>query len=320
MAPIDDLAPDQRAVLQLLLKQGKSYDELSALLRIEPDAVRDRAVGALEALGPRDGAPLPEERRAEIADYLLGQQTASQRQATREFLEGSASGRGWARVAAGELRPLAGDALPEIPAEGAELDEAFDALGARQARQQQVRRSSRRGGIILLVALGVVIAAVVLLIVNSGSDSGGGSTGGNGGTLATSPPSTTSTTSSAKIVAQINLLAQPGAPKSRLGVARVVEQSGQRVLAFEAQGLPASTSRLAYGVWVKKDSGAASFLGYPQATVGKNGKLAFVSALSTDLTQYKTLLVTREPTSNKGLPKQPGEVVLSGPIRVASGG
>src|SRR5690242_2743128 len=163
MAPIDDLAPDQRAVLQLLLKQGKGYDELATLLRIEPDAVRERAVLALEALGPRDGAPLAEERRAEIPDYLLGQQTASQRQATREFREGSAGGRGWARVVAGELRPLAGDALPEIPAEGAELDEAFDALGARQARQKHVRRSSRRGGIILLVALGVVIAAVVLL-------------------------------------------------------------------------------------------------------------------------------------------------------------
>ena len=56
MSRIDDLAPDQRAVLQLLLKQGKSYVELATLLRITPDAVRDRAVAALEELGPRDGA------------------------------------------------------------------------------------------------------------------------------------------------------------------------------------------------------------------------------------------------------------------------
>jgi hypothetical protein len=319
MSGIDDLAPDQRAVLQLLLKQGKAYVELAALLRIEPDAVRERAVAALDELGPSDGVQLAAERRGEIADYLLGQQSASERQKTREMLEGSAAGRAWARVVAGELRPLAGDALPEIPAEGAELDEAFEALDARHARQAEVRRASRRGGIILLVALGVVVAAVVLLIVNSGSDNGS-SGGNNSGTLATNPPSTTSTTSSAQIVAQINLLPQPGAPKNRLGVARVVEQGGQRVLAFEAQGLPASTTRLAYGVWVQNASGASSFLGYPQATVGKDGKLAFVSALSTDLTKYKTLLLTREPAGTKGLPKHPGDVVLSGPIRVASGG
>src|SRR3954449_616753 len=151
MTPIDDLAPDQRAVLQLLLKQGKAYTELAALLRISPDAVRDRAVTALEAMGPRDGAPLAAELRGEIADYLLGQQSASERAATREFLEGSAAGRAWARVVAGELRPLAGDALPEIPAEGAEVEEAFGALQAREARRTEVQRSSKLGGAIILV-------------------------------------------------------------------------------------------------------------------------------------------------------------------------
>src|SRR5206468_3279744 len=78
-------------------------------------------------LGPRDGAQLAPQRRAEVADYLLAQQSASERAATREFLEGSAAGRAWARVVAGELRPLAGDALPAVPAEGAEVEEAFDA-------------------------------------------------------------------------------------------------------------------------------------------------------------------------------------------------
>src|SRR3954465_1576245 len=125
MSGIDDLAPDQRAVLQLLLKQGKAYIELAALLRIEPDAVRDRAITALNELGPREGVQLAPERRAEIGDYLLGQQSASERQATREFLESSGAGRAWARTVAGELRPLAGEALPEIPAEGAEAEEAF---------------------------------------------------------------------------------------------------------------------------------------------------------------------------------------------------
>src|SRR5439155_24241593 len=93
MSRIDDLAPDQRAVLQLLLKQGKSYVELATLLRITPDAVRDRAVAALEELGPRDGAELAPERRAEVPDYLLAQQSASDRAATPDFRERSAGAR-----------------------------------------------------------------------------------------------------------------------------------------------------------------------------------------------------------------------------------
>src|SRR4051812_33900102 len=170
MSPVDDLAPDQRAVLQLLLKQGKAYVELAALLRISPEAVRTRAVGALDALGPRDGAPLAAERRAEVADYLLGQQSASERQAAREFLEGSAAGRAWARVVAGELRPLAPDALPDIPAERAEVEEAFGALDARERRRAEVQRSSKLGGAIILVGAVIVAVALILVIRNNGDD------------------------------------------------------------------------------------------------------------------------------------------------------
>src|SRR5437763_4373103 len=201
MSGIDDLAPDQRAVLQLLLKQGKAYVELAALLRIEPDAVRERAVTALDELGPRDGVQLAPERRAEIADYLLGQQSASERQQTREMLEGSASGRAWARVVAGELRPVAGDALPEIPAEGAEVDEAFGALQARQERKAEVERKSRIGGLALI--LGAVIVAVVLILVIRG-----GSDNNDNGTASNSTPKTgtaTSTNAQPSIDKQVNL-------------------------------------------------------------------------------------------------------------------
>ena len=46
MSPVDALPADQRAVVQLLLKQGKSYGELADLLRIDEGAVRERAVSA----------------------------------------------------------------------------------------------------------------------------------------------------------------------------------------------------------------------------------------------------------------------------------
>ena len=74
MGRLDDLSPDQRAVVQLLLQQGKRYDELATLLRIEPAAVRARAEAALAELGRAAGATEPPEaQRAVLADWLLGQ-------------------------------------------------------------------------------------------------------------------------------------------------------------------------------------------------------------------------------------------------------
>src|SRR3954471_23850999 len=117
MSRIDELPPDQRAALQLLLRQGRSYDDIASLLRIDPSAVRERARAALDALGPEDVGELPLEDQDHIADYLLGQQSASQRAQTRRLLESSAPARAWARVVSGELRDIAPDSLPEIPAE-----------------------------------------------------------------------------------------------------------------------------------------------------------------------------------------------------------
>ena len=88
MGSVDSLNAQQRAVLHLLLRQGKSYDEIAGMLHSDATAIRRRAQGAVAAVAP-DDADVSADRRAEIADYLLGQQTASQRAATREYLEGS---------------------------------------------------------------------------------------------------------------------------------------------------------------------------------------------------------------------------------------
>ena len=85
MSRIDELKPDQRAALQLLLKQGRSYEDIASLLRIDPSAVQHRARGALDALGPEDVQGLTMAQQDEIADYLLGQQSASQRAQTRDL-------------------------------------------------------------------------------------------------------------------------------------------------------------------------------------------------------------------------------------------
>ncbi len=112
MTRFEELPADRRAVLQLLLKQGKSYDELGRLLRIDRHRVRERARDAVLHLGPP-------ERKDELVDYLLGQQTPSQQAASRALLEESAEARSWARGVAAELRGIGAGDLPEIPAERA---------------------------------------------------------------------------------------------------------------------------------------------------------------------------------------------------------
>jgi hypothetical protein len=116
MSRLDELPPDQRAALSLLLRQHKSYAEVATLLGIAERAVHDRAHAALAVLAPRRARELTPERRLEIGDYLLGQQPGvAERLRTRTYLSSSEPARAWAAEIAAQLAPLAGAGLPEIP-------------------------------------------------------------------------------------------------------------------------------------------------------------------------------------------------------------
>jgi Sigma-70, region 4 len=110
---LDALAPDQRAVVQLVLQQDRSYDELAGLLGISADAVRERALKGLARLAPAD--ELTPEEVGDVSDYLLGQQSVSGRETTRALLASSAPARMWARAVAGELEDVARTPLPGVP-------------------------------------------------------------------------------------------------------------------------------------------------------------------------------------------------------------
>ena len=118
---LDALAPDQRAVVQLVLQQERSYDDLADLLGSSRDAVRARAHAGLARLAP--GQSLSEDDRGQLSDYLLGQQGVSERERTRELIADSADARRWARAVVGELAGVSGAALVDIPDD----DESEDA-------------------------------------------------------------------------------------------------------------------------------------------------------------------------------------------------
>jgi hypothetical protein len=308
MSRIDSLPPDQRAVLSLLLKQGKSYDELSALLRIDPSVVEDRAHEALDALGPEDVSGLTTDHRREIADYLLGQQSASERAATRQLLESSAPGRAWARVVADELHDVAPDALPEIPAVGTVPAVAFDRLEGRRPPPEVERRpSSKLGGLVLLALVAVAIIVGIVLLA-----SGGGGGGGSSGT-GTTPRTTTTGGRSPTVEAQINL--RPAHERSgELGVANIVSQGNQRVIAIVAQGLLPSPR---YAVWLYNSASDAQLLGFAPR-VGSNGRLQGLKEAPANLARFREILLTREPKRPDELrtpPRRPGTIVLRGSLR-----
>jgi Sigma-70, region 4 len=311
MARFDDLPADQKAVLQLVLRQGRTYAEIAGLLKISEAAVQNRALTALDALGPAD-AGLDDDHQDEVGDYLLGQQSASERAATRELLEDDQAARDWARAVAADLRGagVAGDDLPEIPADPAEVDEAFDALHARREARVQQARSSRLGGILIIVAVLLVIAGGVLVLTGAigGNDDDSGTTAATT-TAAADGSSATNANTQAKVEKQYNLT-PPDGGKTPLGVANLVTQNGERALAIVGQDLPASGH---YVLWLRNGT-KVKFLGFFPVVTGKGtnkGKLQGLVAAPSDLSSYNEMLITRETSST---PKQPSTIVLKGSL------
>src|SRR5215210_5880544 len=110
--PLDALAPDQRAVVQLVLQRERSYAQIAELLKISEDAVRARAHAGLSALAP--DVEIPADKLAQVSDFLLGQQDGKPRQATRRLLRSSNGAREWAETVRAQLEDVGGP-LPDLP-------------------------------------------------------------------------------------------------------------------------------------------------------------------------------------------------------------
>ena len=326
MSRLEALPADQKSVLQLLLRQGKGYDDLSGLLRLDADEVRSRAYDALDTLGP-GAAGLPAERRHEIADWLLGQQDPEEAVATRAFLDGSTAGRVWAHGVARELEPLAGDRLPELPAAGGMTDVPAATAPVDAADEEPAAatpfvpapspgpRVSRRGGALLIGGALVAIAAIVVLVIVL---TGGGDDNKPGSSTAQAANST-STQAQPRVRAQINLTPPKDAPaKKALAIVQVVDVSGQTAVNAVSQGLPTSNTKAAYGIWVYNSPSQAKLIGGFDKTDNK-GHLVFQGAMpkDVDISTYKEILVTQETSGN---PTKPGRIYLRGAIQNAAGG
>jgi hypothetical protein len=338
MASTDSLAPDQRAVLDLVLRRGRSYDDIARLLAIDRAAVRARALAAFDAIGPETG--ISPESRALITDYLLAQLPARVAEQTRERLAQLPYERAWARVVAAELEPIAAQPLPEIPdgprarqaaaaePQAASAQPASPASAPGQARAPRRgprlsdRPSSRRGGAIMLgVGALVVVAVVVVLaaLLSGGSSPQTPPTAAASSTSAPASPTTpssSSATSSAsstttpQVIAQTNLNPPAGGGSAK-GVGLIVKAGSAYAIILEAQGV-APNSHNAYAAWLYNSPSDSLRLGFVNPAVGKSGRLYVGSALPANAGHYKELLLTLETQS---APKTPGTIVLEGPLK-----
>jgi DNA-directed RNA polymerase specialized sigma24 family protein len=121
MATLDQLPAEQRAIVELVVQRGRSYDALAEVLQVPAGRVRELARDALAELSPRTAARVDPDWRGRVADYLLGQQAPADARATRDYLKKSESARAWALSLLDSLDPLYEDgSQPAVPDPGDE--------------------------------------------------------------------------------------------------------------------------------------------------------------------------------------------------------
>jgi hypothetical protein len=317
MSRLDELPPDQRAALSLLLRRHKSYSEVAAMLGIAEQAVRDRAHAALAILAPRQARGIDAERRREIGDYLLGQQTAvGERLRTRTLLSNSQAAGSWAQAIVAELTDLYDGAPPEIP--GVAAGTGASPPAARQEPYPLAQAattpaasfeagssapSSRLGGALLLAAMLAAVIVVVILLV-----SGGGSSKNK--TNSTGTSSTSAKKSGAKEEGRFTLHA--ATPHSRsVGTVEVLSEGGKRAFYIQAEHIPA-TSHFFYAIWLYNSPTSALALS-KAPSVGSSHQLAGAAPLPTNAGSYREILLTRETSTR---PQHPGHIVLRGTFKL----
>jgi Sigma-70, region 4 len=279
MPRLDDLPPDLRATLSLLVDRGKSYAQVAELLGIPESAVRDRAHAALDALaGAADASEPPPASPSEAPSALST----------------------WRPRATGQA------ASPS--------EQTARRAGSSPSGASSTLPVSRRGGALLLAGIVVVVVVVVVLLTSGG----GGSHSSSGTSTAASTPANTKSTASTgtksssskspSVVKQLTL--SPPEPGSKsIGIVEILVEGTQHAFYLAAEHLP-PTQGFFYAVWLYNSPTSTEAIS-KSPTVGSNGRLQGGALLPSNAADFHQILLTRE-TSER--PTHPGPTVLSSPF------
>jgi hypothetical protein len=317
MATFDQLPAEQRAILELVVGRGQTYDELSGMLGMPTARVRELAREALGDLAPATAARVDSDWRSQIADYVLGQQSGPESTATKGHFKRSEPARAWAYSlldSLGHLYP--NGAMPEIPegdgpapaaspaprAEPAPVRSPQSAVGSDAPRRRPLSPAAqavvRRRRIIGGVLAAAVIVVVILLITNV--------IGGGGGKKNAASTTGTSTTGGAPTKFLRDGVLKPVNGAKGTGIAVVLQQGSQVQLVVQATKLQPTTRQTAYEVWLYNSTSDAAPLG-AQFT-DQQGNLQGRGAVPANWQNFKYVVLTREKVGTN--PKTPSALVL----------
>ncbi len=276
MSRLDDLPPDLRATLSLLLDRGKSYAEIADMLAIPESTVRDRAHAALDALS-------------------AGPATA------RSGVSGPGSSRGTSPSERSTRTPRSSSPPSRAPS-----SDSPPPPSTARARAAAAPPSSRRAGALLLLALLAIVIVAVVLISGGGSGSGKASSTGSNASSTSSTSSKTSTASKPTEDKRITLSSPEPSSKS-IGAVEVLSEGGKYAYYIAATNLPPSKGFF-YAVWLYNSPTSHEAVS-KAPNVGSDGRLQGGALLPADAGKYHEMLLTRETSSD---PTTPGPVVLKG--------
>jgi Sigma-70, region 4 len=300
MGTFDQLSDEQRAIVELVLQQGKSYEGLAKMLDIPEPRVRERARDALVDLAPLSARGVEEDWRGQLADYVLGQQDGPEATATRGHLRRSEAARIWTRSLVDSLEQLYrnGD-LPAIPepdrtarraaADGERDGGAPGGLGLSGMSPVRRRQLLAAAGALALILL-IVLVWPVGVLTGGGDDNKGGAKTKN----ASAPINT-----------------------KRQGAAVIARQNGALKILVQATGLTASTQTSAYQVWLYDSPTKRKSLG--ATATDTSGNLQVVGNLPADWQQWKYIDVTTVTITGTGKNQKAhtGSSILRGQMKLA---
>jgi len=307
MATFDQLPDEHRAIVELVLQQGKSYDELADMLGIPEARVRERARDALVQLAPVSVRGVEQDWRGQLADYVLGQQAGPEVTATRGHLRRSEAARSWTRSLLdsleqlypnGDLPPVpdgergsrrAAAATPVAPRAGGGEPSGPGPLGPSALAAVRRRRILTAAAAALVVLVAVLLWPVGLLTGDDDGDQPGRQT------ASSSPIST-----------------------KRQGAAIIAKSKGKTQLLVQAQGLKPSTQTTAYQVWLYNSDAKRKSLG--ATATDKQGNLQVIGDLPADYERWKYIDVTSVTVTGEGQGQQvkTGASVLRGLLELAN--
>jgi Anti-sigma-K factor rskA len=325
------LSADQRAMLELLLQRGQSYEDLSSLLDLPEAEVRERARAALTELGGEDP-----DRNVGITDYLLGQADPIGRADAARHLKEDPEDHALASKLAASLQLLApGAELPKLPPEpsggrflrrtpaGAQTAEAAEPAAAGQpgrARSWLAELTSSQTRLMVGGGSAAVILIVVVLALT-------GAFGGDGddGSAATTADTTTGTGDEA--IQTVRLKPTEGGDakgSATFGIA----SSDQAYVDLDVSNLESAPQGKIYVLWLMiSDSQAyplqpfqpeqnGTFSDRAPIDASVSQLAARTQAVNVSLTEQKPLFKAVSDAVNQGSPLLPyqGDTILSGDV------